>query len=172
MKPRIVLFSGKGGVGKTSVAAATGVRAAELGYRTLVMSLDIAHSLSDAFDLPVGLHDKNKGQPVPVADSLWIQEIDVQEEMERYWGEIYKYIASVFRSAGLEDIMVSLGSLLPEPETQQAIGVLRRDFVTHDAVGPRRAAEFIHGAPDDATQADVVGFVTRLLHACERWGGQ
>jgi len=74
--------------------------------------------------------------------------------------------------AGLEDIMVSLGSLLPEPETQQAIGVLRRDFVTHDAVGPRRAAEFIHGAPDDATQADVVGFVTRLLHACERWGGQ
>ncbi|MBI3950045.1 MAG: ArsA family ATPase [Acidobacteria bacterium] len=116
MKPRIILLSGKGGVGKTSVAAATGVRAAELGYRTLVMSLDIAHSLSDAFDLPVGLHDKNKGQPVSVADNLWIQEIDVQEEMERYWGEIYKYLASVFRAAGLEDIIAEEMAILPGME--------------------------------------------------------
>jgi arsenite-transporting ATPase len=136
MKPRVILFSGKGGVGKTSVAAATGLRAAELGYRTLVMSLDIAHSLSDAFDLPVGLHEKNKGQPVPVADHLWIQEIDVQEEMERYWGEIYKYIASVFRSAGLEAIMAEEMAILPGMEEVTSLLYLNQylEEATYDLV--------------------------------------
>ncbi len=122
MKRRIILFSGKGGVGKTSVAAATGLKAAERGYRTLVMSLDIAHSLSDAFDLPVSLHEKNRGQPIPVGNNLWVQEIDVQEEMERYWGEIYKYFAAVFRSAGLQDIMAEEMAILPGME--EVVGLL------------------------------------------------
>jgi arsenite-transporting ATPase len=62
--PRIVLVSGKGGVGKTTVAAATGLATAKRGYRTLVISFDIAHSLSDAFDLERGLFDQNQGLPL------------------------------------------------------------------------------------------------------------
>mgnify|MGYP000185722051 FL=1 len=122
MKPRIILFSGKGGVGKTSVAAATGVRAAELGHRTIVLSLDIAHSLSDAFDLPVGLHEKNEGRPVHIADRLDIQEIDVQEELERWWSEVYKYLAAVFSATGMGDLMAEEMAILPGME--EIIGLL------------------------------------------------
>jgi len=85
MSTRIILFAGKGGVGKTSVAAATGIRGAKLGYRTLVMSLDAAHSLADIFDLDKGLMDKSRGQVVAVGKNLWIQEVDVQEEIEKNW---------------------------------------------------------------------------------------
>ncbi len=122
MRPRILLFSGKGGVGKTSVAAATGMRAAELGYRTIVLSLDIAHSLSDAFDLPVGLHEKNKGRPVPITERLAIQEIDVQEELERWWSEVYKYLAAVFSAAGMGDLVAEEMAILPGME--EIIGLL------------------------------------------------
>ena len=83
---RIIMFAGKGGVGKTSIASATGMKAAEAGYKTLIMSLDIAHSLSDVFALNKGLMDKNKGMPVKVADRLWIQELDINEEIQRNWG--------------------------------------------------------------------------------------
>ena len=69
---RIILITGKGGVGKTTVAAATALKAADLGHRTLVMSTDPAHSLADAFQLPFG--DK----PVAVTDTLWAQQIDAQ----------------------------------------------------------------------------------------------
>ncbi len=122
MRPRILLFSGKGGVGKTSVAAATGVRAAELGYRTIILSLDIAHSLSDAFDLPVSLHEKNEGRPVRIADRLDIQEIDVQEELERWWSEVYKYLAAVFNAAGMGDLVAEEMAILPGME--EIIGLL------------------------------------------------
>jgi len=80
---RIIFFAGKGGVGKTSVAAATGIRAAEIGHRTLIMSLDMAHSLSDIFDLERNLLDQNRGKPIEINKNLWIQEIDVQEEIEK-----------------------------------------------------------------------------------------
>lgn len=68
--------------------------------------------------------------------------------------------------SGIESVMVSLGPLLGEPEVQQALDVLRRDFLGHHGIGPRRIAEFLTGALDDAIQADVVGFVKRLLDAC------
>ena len=83
---RIILFAGKGGVGKTSVAAATGIRAAETGHKTLIMSLDIAHSLSDIFDLDKDLLDQNKGKTIRVNEKLWIQELDISEEMKENWG--------------------------------------------------------------------------------------
>src|SRR5437764_1351186 len=67
---RILLFSGKGGVGKTSLAAATGLQLSRLGYRTLVMSVDPAHSLADAFDLEVSLFNTKTGDPYPIADRL------------------------------------------------------------------------------------------------------
>ena len=79
---RIIFFAGKGGVGKTSVSAATGIKAAETGHRTLIMSLDVAHSLADVFDLKGDLLDQNHGQPVKINDNLWIQELDIQEEIQ------------------------------------------------------------------------------------------
>ena len=65
---RILLFSGKGGVGKTSLAAATGVKLAELGYRTLVMSIDSAHSLADSFDLDIDLFHNQTSDPLSIQD--------------------------------------------------------------------------------------------------------
>ena len=80
MAPRTILYTGKGGVGKTSVAAATARRCAAAGLRTLVLSTDPAHSLSDS--LEVGLGSK----PTRCGEHLWGQEVQAQEEMERHWG--------------------------------------------------------------------------------------
>ncbi len=113
---RIIFFAGKGGVGKTSAAAATGVRVAEMGYRTVVMSLDVAHSLSDIFDLDKGLMDQNKGVPIKVHDNLWIQELDIQEEIENNWGEIHKYLSALFKTTGLDEILAEELAILPGME--------------------------------------------------------
>ncbi|MEQ1949760.1 MAG: ArsA family ATPase, partial [Bryobacteraceae bacterium] len=78
---RILLFSGKGGVGKTSVAAATGVKLAQMGKRTLVMSVDPAHSLGDSFDLEGGLFHGDTSDPRLMAENLWIQEVNIQREI-------------------------------------------------------------------------------------------
>ncbi len=113
---RIILFAGKGGVGKTSVAAATGIKTAQMGYRTVVMSLDVAHSLADIFDLDRDLLDQNKGQPVEINQNLWIQELDIQEEIQRYWGDIHAYLASLFNTAGLDDVLAEELAVLPGME--------------------------------------------------------
>jgi len=110
------MFAGKGGVGKTSIAGATGIRAADAGYTTLIMSLDIAHSLSDIFALSKGLVDQNKGMPLKISDRLWIQELDIQEEIERNWGDVYKYIASLFNTAGIEETLAEELAILPGME--------------------------------------------------------
>ena len=113
---RIIFFAGKGGVGKTSVAAATGIRVAEMGQRTVIMSLDMAHSLSDIFDLDKSLLDKNKGRPVKVGKNLWIQELDIQEEVEKNWGEIYTYISTLLNTTGLDEILAEELAILPGME--------------------------------------------------------
>ena len=113
---RIIFFAGKGGVGKTSAAAATGVRVAEMGHRTVIMSLDVAHSLSDIFDLEKGLMDQNKGIPIKVHDNLWIQELDIQEEIEKNWGEIHKYFSALFKTTGLDEILAEELAILPGME--------------------------------------------------------
>ena len=113
---RIIFFAGKGGVGKTSVAAATGVRTAEMGHRTIVMSLDIAHSLSDIFDLEKGLLDLNRGKPLEVGDNLWIQELDVQEEVTKNWKEIHKYLSLLLNTTGLDEILAEELAILPGME--------------------------------------------------------
>ena len=113
---RIIFFAGKGGVGKTSVAAATGTMAAEMGHRTVIMSLDIAHSLADIFDLEKGLLDLNKGQPIEVKENLWIQELDIQEEIQRYWGDIHKYISSLLHTTGLDEVLAEELAILPGME--------------------------------------------------------
>jgi len=79
------MFTGKGGVGKTSLAAATGVKLAALKYRTLVMSIDPAHSLADSFDLETSLFHLQTSDPLQVAERLWIQELNIQKEIKRHW---------------------------------------------------------------------------------------
>ncbi len=113
---RIIFFAGKGGVGKTSVAAATGIKAAQAGSRTLVMSLDVAHSLADIFDLNRGLLDKNRGKPIKVGDNLWIQELDIQEEIEKNWGDIHKYLSTLLNTTGLDEILAEELAILPGME--------------------------------------------------------
>ena len=113
---RIILISGKGGVGKTTVAAATALAAAQYGSRTLVMSFDLAHSLADAFDLDRRLFDQQQGLPVPVADHLAMQEVDVQEEVVRHWGNVYKYLALVFASTGLPAVVAEELAIIPGME--------------------------------------------------------
>ena len=113
---RIIFFAGKGGVGKTSVAAATGIKAAQMGRKTVVMSLDIAHSLADIFDLDRGLLDQNKGQPIAVCDNLWIQELDIQEEIQHYWGDIHKYISGLLNRTGIDEVLAEELAVFPGME--------------------------------------------------------
>ncbi len=96
---RVILLTGKGGVGKTSVAAATAMRCAQLGHRTIVMSTDPAHSLGDSFDLELG------AKPKRVAANLWAHEVSALHEMERHWKRLHDYAASVFATQGLDDVV-------------------------------------------------------------------
>lgn len=118
---RILLYAGKGGVGKTSVAAATGVAASRMGINTLVMSLDPAHSLSDAFDLDRTLMDKNRGAPIAIEPGLSIQELDVHEEISKYWGEVHKYISVLLSASGIEDVLAEELAILPGMEEVAAL---------------------------------------------------
>lgn len=118
---RILLFSGKGGVGKTSVAAATGVRLAELGYKTLVMSVDPAHSLADSFDLNGALFHGSTADPTSVHANLWIQEVNIQREIKRHWNEIATYVTSVLRTTGLSDIEAEEMAIFPGMEELSAM---------------------------------------------------
>ena len=113
---RIIFFAGKGGVGKTSVSAATGIKASEMGHRTVVMSLDVAHSLADIFDLDRELLDKNKGVPIEINKKLFIQELDIQEEIQRYWGDIHKYLSSILYTTGLDEVLAEELAVLPGME--------------------------------------------------------
>jgi arsenite-transporting ATPase len=105
--PRILLYTGKGGVGKTSVAAASAVLAAERGHRTIVLSTDIAHSLADALDLPLG------PEPRQILPNLDAQEPDVFFNVERYWRTIQSYVATLFSWHGLDEVMAEEMTILP-----------------------------------------------------------
>lgn len=104
---RVILMTGKGGVGKTSVAAATGLRCAELGYRTLVLSTDPAHSLADSFDLELG------HEPKLVRPNLWGAELDALMELEGNWGAVKRYITQVLQARGLDGIQAEELAILP-----------------------------------------------------------
>lgn len=106
---RVLLFTGKGGVGKTSVAAATALRCADAGLSTIVLSTDPAHSLSDAFDAELG----PLAAPVAGHPHLWGQQLDAQDRMEDAWGDIQAYLLQVFDWAGLEGIRAEELSMLP-----------------------------------------------------------
>ncbi|MGG3575154.1 ArsA family ATPase [Bacillus gobiensis] len=95
---RIIIYTGKGGVGKTSIAAATGARLASEGLRTLVMSTDAAHNLTDAFQVPLG------PDPTPISEYLWGQEVDNLLETERNWGVVQAWFGRVIEWSDLKDI--------------------------------------------------------------------
>ena len=118
---RILLFSGKGGVGKTSLAAATGVKLAELNHRTLVMSIDPAHSLADAFDLDTELFHVQTSDPLPINDRLSIQELNIQKEIKRHWQEISSYVSSVLRTTGIGSVEAEELAILPGMEELSAM---------------------------------------------------
>ncbi|TMK74491.1 MAG: ArsA family ATPase [Actinobacteria bacterium] len=97
--PRIILYTGKGGVGKTSVAAATARQCAAGGLRTVVMSTDPAHSLSDSFRKPLG------GEPTRISKRLFGQEVQAQREMEVHWGAVQRWLGQILadRPRGLHE---------------------------------------------------------------------
>ncbi len=104
---RIILYTGKGGVGKTSVAAATALRCADLGYRTIVLSTDAAHSLADSFDMKIG------SEPIELAPRLKAQEIDVLYQMSKYWGKVQDYFRSILQWRGVDELIADEVSVLP-----------------------------------------------------------
>jgi arsenite-transporting ATPase len=105
--PRVLLFTGKGGVGKTTCAAATAVRAAERGHRTLILSSDPAHSLADALDRRLG------PEPTEVAPGLHAQEIDLYYSMQKHWANIRELLLAVFRWQGVERVAAEEMAALP-----------------------------------------------------------
>lgn len=104
---RLILMTGKGGVGKTSVAAATGLRCAELGYKTLVLSTDPAHSLADSFDMELA------HAPRLVKPNLWGAELDALIELESNWGSVKRYITQVLQARGLDGVQAEELAILP-----------------------------------------------------------
>jgi arsenite-transporting ATPase len=96
--PRTILYTGKGGVGKTSVAAATARRCAAAGLRTVVLSTDPAHSLSDSLEVPLG------PDPTPAGDRLWGQEVRAQREMEEHWAAVQRWMARLLAERGVEQV--------------------------------------------------------------------
>ena len=147
---RILLFSGKGGVGKTSLASATGLRLADLGYRTLVMSIDPAHSLADSFDLDVELFQVQTSDPFPIQDGLSIFELNIQKEIKRHWQQISSYVISVLRTTGISDVEAEELAILPGMEELSAmmyINQYRRensyDVIVLDAAPTAESMRFI-----------------------------
>src|SRR5580704_6991433 len=96
---RVILYTGKGGVGKTTVAAATAVACARLGHRTLVISTDAAHSLGDSLDVELG------DRPTEIAPNLWAQEVNALHELEHNWEKVHRYLSALFASQGVDEIV-------------------------------------------------------------------
>jgi arsenite/tail-anchored protein-transporting ATPase len=119
MSPRVLLFTGKGGVGKTTVAAATATLAAARGLRTLVVSTDTAHSLADALDIVPGR------EPVEIGPRLHLHQVDTQRSLEHHWGELQTYARGVFAELGLDEITSEEVTVLPGAEEVIALLELR-----------------------------------------------
>ena len=125
MRPRTILYTGKGGVGKTSVAASTARRTAQNGLRTLVLSTDPAHSLSESLETELG------AEPVEVGARLWGQEIKAQDEMERHWSGVQDWLGELFVERGVDRI--SAEELSVPPGMDELFSLLR--LQAHHASG-------------------------------------
>ena len=123
---RIVLFTGKGGTGKTTLSAATALLSAQKGHKTLVISTDAAHSLSDSFEVQLS------NRPKKIAAQLYGQEISAQEEIEEKWGEIKDYLSALFSSQGIETIEAEEMSLFPGMEELFSLMKIRNYSLTKE----------------------------------------
>ncbi|GAA5137136.1 ArsA family ATPase [Alloalcanivorax gelatiniphagus] len=112
---RILLFTGKGGVGKSTLAAATACASAAAGHRTLVLSTDAAHSLADALDVPA------TAEPTRAGDHLWVQHVDAQQRFERSWSDIQGYLLSVLDVAGVDPVAAEELTVIPGAEEVLAL---------------------------------------------------
>jgi arsenite-transporting ATPase len=119
---RILLFTGKGGVGKTTTAAATALHCAKLGYKTLIISTDPAHSLSDSLGLKLGAEAEK------IADHLWAQELDLYYSMKKYWGNLRDMLLNVFKWQGVNKIVAEELSALPGMEEGSAFLWLHQHY--------------------------------------------
>lgn len=115
---RIIVYTGKGGVGKTSVAAATALLSSQRGKRTLIVSTDVAHSVGDSFEV-----DSIGPEPTQIAPDLWGQETDGYRTLHRYWGAIQDYFAKVFQWRGLDDVIAEELTVLPGLD--EVVGLLQ-----------------------------------------------
>jgi len=104
---RVIVHTGKGGVGKTSISSATALRCAEMGLKTIVISTDTAHSLADSLEKQIG------PEPVELYPNLWAQEVDTRYSMDKYWGRIQKYLSALFSRQGVDDIVAEEVTILP-----------------------------------------------------------
>jgi len=104
---RVIVHTGKGGVGKTSISAATALRCAERGLKTIVISTDTAHSLADSLEKTIG------PEPVELYPNLWAQEIDTRYSMDKYWGRIQRYLSALFSRQGADEIVAEEVTILP-----------------------------------------------------------
>ncbi len=166
---RTILFTGKGGVGKTTLSAATALRCAELGHRTLVISTDTAHSLADALDVQLS----NEPQPVG-STQLSAVELDTGQELERYWGNIKRRIAETLRNQGVDAPVAGELAILPGLDELLALVRIRHyqeqgdyDVLIVDSA-PTGAAMRLLGAPDlqqfyARNLAGLTSGATRLL---------
>jgi len=117
---RNIIFTGKGGVGKTSVAAATALKAADMGYKTLIMSTDPAHSLGDSLDVQLG------PSPVKVAENLWGQEVSVYGDLNLNWDVVREHFAQLMESRGVEGIYAEEMGVLPGMEELFSLSYIKR----------------------------------------------
>lgn len=123
---RIVLYLGKGGVGKTTVAAASALRSAQMGKRTLVVSTDIAHSLGDSLDVRL------QSEPIEVADNLFAQEINVLDEIRRHWGDMQSYVGNVLRRHGMSKAVAEEMAIIPGMEEVVSLLHIHRQATAGD----------------------------------------
>lgn len=107
---RVILYTGKGGVGKTTVAAASALRSAELGYKTIILSTDSAHSLADSFDLGLG------SEPQLIIPNLWGQEPEITHTLGNRWGTIQKWVSALLAWRGMDEIIADEMTVLPGME--------------------------------------------------------
>ncbi len=123
---RILLYLGKGGVGKTTMAAATALHCAQMGYRTLVVSTDIAHSLADSLDTPL------QGVPTEVAANLFAQEINVLDEVQKHWGTLQGYMGKILRKQGMSRTIADELAIIPGMEEIVSLLHIYRNAANHE----------------------------------------
>ncbi len=123
---RILLYLGKGGVGKTTTAAATALRCAQMGYRTLVVSTDIAHSLADSLDTPL------QGEPTEVTANLFAQEINVLDEVRKNWGKLQGYMGKILRKKGMSKTVAEEMAIIPGMEEIFSLLHIYRNAASRD----------------------------------------